>query len=100
MRSQSPSVLTTRVPHPGAGQHRGERLPLLLRRGGEAAAQHCARGVHAQLAAGLGIDEPQLARVGQLLLARVADLDADHLVPARDLEQRRGASRGRRGSPR
>ena len=77
-----------RVPYSGAGQHRRERSPLLLGGGREAAAQHRARGVHAQLAAGLGIDEPQLARVGELLLARVADLDADHLVPAGDLEQR------------
>ena len=44
--------------------------------------------VDAELLARLGIDEPEVADVRQLLLARVADLDRDHLVPARQLEQR------------
>ena len=35
-----------------------------------------------------GIDEPELARVRQLLLARVADLDGDDVVAAGELEQR------------
>ena len=39
-------------------------------------------------ASGLRVDEPELAGVRQLLLARVADLDGDHLVPPGELEQR------------
>src|SRR4029077_1251301 len=61
---------------------------LLLRSGRKAEAPDRARGVNPQSAPGLGADEPQLARVRELLLARVADLDADHLVPTGDLEQR------------
>ena len=38
--------------------------------------------VDAELAPGLGVDQPQVAHGGQLLLARVADLDRDHVVAA------------------
>ena len=58
------------------------------RRGGEALAQAAVARVDAELAAGLRIDEPELADVRQLLLARVADLDRDHVVTAGELEQR------------
>ena len=64
-------------------------LPLRGRRRREALAQLRVRGVDAELAAGLGIDEPELADVRQRLLARVADLDREHVVAARELEQRR-----------
>ena len=37
---------------------------------------------------GLGIDEPEVAGVRKLLLARIADLDGDHVVAAGELEQR------------
>ena len=56
------------------------------------------RRVDADLAAGLGIDERQLADVGQVVLARVVDLDREHLVPRRDRGQRLAASRAGRGS--
>ena len=45
-------------------------------------------GVHAELAAGLGVDEPEVADVGQLLLARVADLDGDTSWRAATRQQR------------
>src|SRR5436305_352543 len=45
-------------------------------------------GVDADLAAGLRIDEPHLADIGQLLLTRVADLDGEHLVAREQLQQR------------
>ena len=45
--------------------------------------------VDAKLASGLRIDEPQLADVGELLLARIADLDGEHGVPAGEPQQRR-----------
>ena len=61
--------------------------PLLGRRGREPLAEPPAAGVDAQLLPRLGIDEPEDADVGQLLLAWVADLDRDDVVPARELEQ-------------
>ena len=59
---------------------RGDREPL---------AQPAVAGVDAQLPARLRIDEPQLADVGQLLLARVAHLDGQDGVPAGEAQQRR-----------
>ena len=56
--------------------------------GGEPRAQPRAARVDAQLAPCLRIDEPELPRVRELVLARVADLDGDDVVPARELEQR------------
>ena len=44
--------------------------------------------VDAQRAAGLGIREPDLAHVDEHLLARVADLDGEHIVSARHVEER------------
>ena len=61
-----------------------------LRRGRrlEPLAQPRARGVDAELPPGLGIDEAELAHVRQRLLARVADLDGEHVMAAGELEQR------------
>src|SRR5206468_3867743 len=56
--------------------------------GGEALAEGSAARVDPDLPARLRVDEPQLADVGKLLLARVADLDRQYLVPAHQLEQR------------
>ena len=49
--------------------------------------QAFASGIGTQLAAGLGVDEPQHSRIRELLLTRILDLDGHHLVPARELEQ-------------
>ena len=46
----------------------------------------------------LRVDEPEVADVRQLLLARVADLDRDDVVARRELEQRGRQSRGPRKS--
>ncbi len=51
-------------------------------------------GVHLELATGLGIDDTQCAHGGQLELARVDDLDDDHVVPARQGFQRRAPAGG------
>ena len=47
---------------------------------GEPVTEATGRRVDADLAAGLGVDEGQLADVGQRVLARVADLDGKQLV--------------------
>src|SRR5581483_5835600 len=69
-------------------QRASELAPLGLRRLGVARAQPCATRVDANVASGLGVDQPQLADVGELLLARVTDLDCDHLVTSGQLKQR------------
>ena len=56
---------------------------------GEALAQRCAPGVDPNLAARLGVDEPELADVGELLLARVADLDREDVMPVEHAQKRR-----------
>src|SRR5581483_641621 len=77
--------------HRVADAERGERPPkpasLLGRGGREARAQPGVARVDAELSPCLGIDEPELACVRQLLLARVADLDGEHVVGAGELEQ-------------
>ena len=99
-RSQSPSVesATWRTPAEASAA-------TSARRSSAAAAANRSRSrrsprVDAQLAPGLRIDEPQLADVGELLLARVADLDGEHGVPAGERAAGRHASRAGRGSPR
>src|SRR6185436_335407 len=72
----------------GRAEHAHEALALLRRRRREALAEPSARRVDAELPAGLGVDEPQLADVGELLLARVADLDRDRRMAAGDAKQR------------
>jgi hypothetical protein len=44
--------------------------------------------VDPNFAAGLRVDEPELADIGKLLLARIADLDGEDVVAAHHLEQR------------
>jgi hypothetical protein len=53
-----------------------------------------------QLTSRLGIDQRQVADVRQRLLARVADLDRDDVVAAREVEHRPAPVRACRGSPR
>ena len=54
----------------------------------KALTQRAAAGVDSDLPPGLRVDEPQVAHVGQLLLARIADLDRQHLVATHHFEQR------------
>ena len=64
---------------------RGEltRHVVTFGRGGgrEALPEPAAARVDPQLAARLGIDQPEVADVRELLLARVANLDGDDAVP-------------------
>ena len=69
------------------------RSRATCRRSSAAASANRARsarvaGVDAQARAGLRVDEPELADVDELLLARVADLDREHVVPAGEVEER------------
>src|SRR5439155_6605852 len=61
---------------------------LLARGVGKAPAQLAAARVDANLASRLGVDEPQLADVRELLFTGVADLDREDLVATEQLEQR------------
>ncbi len=54
----------------------------------EALAQRPVARVDAELPPALGIDEPELAHVGELLLARVANLDGQDGVTSREAKQR------------
>ena len=51
-------------------------------------AQALARGVDAELSARFRVDEPERADAGQRLFAGIADLDGDHVMTAREPEQR------------
>ena len=75
--------MTDTEPGEGARQiqslgSRRRRVPLT---------QTIARRVHAKLSTRLRIDETEHADAGQLFLSRIADLDGDHVVPSRQLEQ-------------
>ena len=87
-RSQSPSVESTTWPTPSDVELACDLGALGGGGGLEALAQLRARSVDAELPTGLGIDEAELAHVRQRLLARVADLDREHVMPAGELEQR------------
>src|SRR5205085_8730177 len=76
------------VPDAERGERRRDLVPLGRRRSGEPGAQLRAPRVDPELPAGLGVDEPELAHVRELLLARIADLDRDDVVPPREREQR------------
>ncbi len=88
------------MPHAGRREQADEPLPLLGRGGREALAQPAVARVDAELASGLGVDEAQLADIGELLLARVADLDRDASGGARRSAAAARASRAGRGSRR
>ncbi len=74
-----------------ADARRGQQLrdvgPLVGRRRREPLSEPAAPRVDAQQLSGLGVDEPERADVRELLLARVAHLESDDVVPARQLEQ-------------
>ena len=64
-----------------------KRGALFRSRCRKASPQLLAPGIRTQLAAGLGIDQPEHSRVRELLFTRIPDLDGHHLVPAGELEQ-------------
>ena len=64
-----------------AAQLNRERVALCVRGAREPVAQDAARRVDTQPTPGLDVDEPELAHVRKLLLAAVADLDRDDVVP-------------------
>ena len=99
-RSQSPAVDSTMWSAP-----RAQSSAATSARSSAAAAAKRSRSLRVRvstldLAARLGIDEPSSPTVGQLQLARVADLDREHVVAGAQLAQRRRASRAGRGSRR
>ncbi len=87
-RSQSPEVERTTWRTPSERERPGEAAPLLGGGGGEPGAELRVPRVDAELPAGLGVDEPELTGIRQLLLARVADLDGEDVVAAGELEHR------------
>src|SRR5262245_42825986 len=69
-------------------EHPDEPAALLGGSFGKALAELAVARVDPDLAAGLGVDQAQLADVGELLLARVADLDRQGRMATGDAEQR------------
>src|SRR5438309_2207738 len=57
--------------------------------GREPLAQTAIAGVHPKLATRLRIDKTELTDIGELLLARIAYLDGEHRVAARETHERR-----------
>ena len=97
-RSQSSDGGQDDVPGASAPELGRQRTALGGGRGREPLAERSRGGVDTDLAAGLGIDERQLADVGQVALARVVDLDREDVVACRDGRERRSQSRGPRKS--
>ena len=65
-------------------------LPALLDGGlGEPGAQARIAGIDAEARARLRVAEPDLAHVDELVLARVADLDREHVVAGGEVDERR-----------
>jgi hypothetical protein len=73
----------------GAPQRRRDLLALGGGRLREALADPAAVRVHAELAPGLGIGEPEVADGRELHLTRIADLDGEHAVAATQRSQGR-----------
>ena len=88
------------VPHARGGERGDERAALVGGDGREPLAQAAIARVDAQLAPGLRIDEPQLADIGELLLARIANLDRERRRGALRAAAAAAASRSARGSRR
>ena len=89
-RSQSPLVESTTCEAPRGGEVGRDLAPLLPRPPPRTASAGVASLVSTRRrAAGLRIREPHLAHVDELVLARVADLDGEHVVPGGEVEERR-----------
>ena len=99
-RSQSRSVESVDVRDAGRRELARHLGALGRGRGGEPLAEPARVRVDLELAAALGVDEPERPDRLERLLARVAHLDRDDLVAAREAEQRPRASRAGRGSRR
>ena len=87
-RSQSPSVESTTWRAPAEMSSAATSARSCAAAAANRCAQPTARRVDLELAAGLGIDQPQLPELRQLLLSRVADLDRDDVVASAEREQR------------
>ena len=61
-------------------QVRGDRVPVGRRGAGEPVPEAPRRRVDANLAAGLGVDQGELAEVRQLAFTRIADLDREDVM--------------------
>src|SRR3954471_10294442 len=76
------------VVRPRAAQGGADLFALGRRGGGEAVPDPALAGVYVDLAAGLGIDEPEVAGVDEVLFARVDDLDRHHAMAGAQRLQR------------
>ena len=76
----------------------GQMRPLLRSGGGEPLPQLPLGGVDVELPARLRVDEPEVADVRQLLLARIPDLDGGDRVPGASRSSGVRQSRGPRKS--
>src|SRR5688572_20570694 len=74
----------------GVAERSGDAGALRSRGVGVAAAQALVRRLDLQTRTGLGVDEVEHAYVGQLELAWIDHLDAEHLVAGRHRPQRAG----------
>jgi hypothetical protein len=77
------------VADPQSAQIPGDRGAFTSRGLGESLAELPRRRVYADLAARLPVNERQLANVGQVVLAAIADLDCEDVVVGRHGRQRR-----------
>ena len=74
--------------HSRGSERRDQRAAFVRRDGGEPLTQPTVTGVDAQLPPRLRVDEPQLADIGKLLLARVTHFDGEHGVAAGEAKER------------
>ena len=88
-RSQSRSVRNTTCSAPAPRMSLRDLGALARRRLGEAGADLLARGLHLDPAAGFGVDERDEPDRRELDLARVEDLDREHVVADRQRPQGR-----------
>jgi len=78
------------VAHADGRKRESEVAPLGLGSLGEARAQTGAPRVDPDVTSGLGVDQPELTGVGELLLARIADLDRDRRMSPGEAKERVG----------
>ena len=81
-RAASRRRWTGRVPYAECREARARRPSAPPRRPLRTAAGAGCCACRREVTAGLRVDEPELAHIRKLLLARVADLDCDHVVAA------------------
>ena len=76
------------MPHADRGKRTGDLAPLGRRGDCESLAETPTARVDSKLPPGLGVDEIEEPDVRQLLLARVSDLDRDHVMVPGELQER------------